>query len=78
MGSYENGIVHRAHKRELSNKTRASGDVMDFALLVADEAIIAEMERVRPAFEAALVWLDTVAPSTAKIVRKAMRRQRSE
>lgn len=76
MGTYEKEIVRRAHKRELSNKTGASGDVMDFALLVVDEAIIAEMERVRPAFEASLVFLEVCSPRTAKVVKKAMRRAR--
>ena len=77
--TYERAIVHRAHKRELSNKTGASGDVMDFALLVADEAIVAEMERVRPALDEALASLlnfddNEHAPKTIKLLRQAMRR----
>lgn len=43
--------VSRAHKREKSNRSGASGDVMDFALMVAEEARIAEMERVAPYLE---------------------------
>ena len=83
LGTYERSLVKRAHKRELSHRTGASGDVMDFALLVADEVICAEMDRVQPALKAALAFLSGFddnehAPETIRLLRQALRRPKSK